>query len=538
MHYKSSSSTSNAISFTLNGDAIDGRGFNLGDLGFPLNRPNESPRPVGGANAFLGGPENKLLSPNPLISSNLTQNPLASSSFQLLSNSHMVPQATRSNVVLGQLALNHRVTEIMQVVMTSRGVQFHSFVDVDFTRRQSELASLPDVVPSNTNPMPMSQFPGALSTREGMFLPETNMKQQYHPSIMNNWVESTSNPMNKHPSTHESQNPSRYHTYPSPLNHPIVPSLNDLMMGFENEILSDYADVKDLPSMMGAQPATLTEPNRSETSAIQTSEPWSNVQPKFGCLKEFEVGEGSTDSRSSKPSEPAVRFTCRKQARAAGSTIGSTSQQHPQQQREGVPPPVAAGLTIGSSSQQPPEQQRKRVPPVPLAEETTDSEETEDDESYDGRTHSLNRGKHGPYACPRCNAVFGYSQAFASHVQSSHYRNETIDERMKRLAAKYKKKGLKLVRSHYGVTIMPKSSLGPGSKTNKARDKKTYMGPKPGINIKEEEKREFLNKPIAATPIRIVPPPGMPYPPPPPNPEMPHSAAMASNPIVKAEVEN
>ncbi|OAY54636.1 hypothetical protein MANES_03G090200v8 [Manihot esculenta] len=62
----------------------------------------------------------------------------------------------------------------------------------------------------------------------------------------------------------------------------------------------------------------------------------------------------------------------------------------------------------------------------------------------DGRTHSLPHKKHGPYTCPRCLKVFLTSQNFAAHT-TTHYKHETLDERRKRWAAKYRKKYLHFV---------------------------------------------------------------------------------------------
>ncbi|XP_010536019.1 PREDICTED: uncharacterized protein LOC104811119 [Tarenaya hassleriana] len=63
----------------------------------------------------------------------------------------------------------------------------------------------------------------------------------------------------------------------------------------------------------------------------------------------------------------------------------------------------------------------------------------EDDDAYDGRTHSLPYAKYGPYTCPKCNTLFDTSQKFAAHMVSVHYKNETGKEKRKRLRARYKK---------------------------------------------------------------------------------------------------
>ena len=75
----------------------------------------------------------------------------------------------------------------------------------------------------------------------------------------------------------------------------------------------------------------------------------------------------------------------------------------------------------------------------------------------DGRTHSLPHVKYGPYTCPRCEKVFSISQTFAAHMLT-HYKHESSDQRKKRLAAKYKRKNLRLVHQHGGITMLPMSS--------------------------------------------------------------------------------
>ncbi|KAH7560636.1 hypothetical protein JRO89_XS10G0058300 [Xanthoceras sorbifolium] len=70
----------------------------------------------------------------------------------------------------------------------------------------------------------------------------------------------------------------------------------------------------------------------------------------------------------------------------------------------------------------------------------TNNNSFDDGREYDGRTHSLPYKKPGLYRCPKCLGVFHSSQKFASHMQYSHYRNESIAQRNKRLTAKNKRK--------------------------------------------------------------------------------------------------
>ncbi|EOA29678.1 hypothetical protein CARUB_v10015875mg [Capsella rubella] len=92
--------------------------------------------------------------------------------------------------------------------------------------------------------------------------------------------------------------------------------------------------------------------------------------------------------------------------------------------------------------------------PSNLYEKTIKHNETEekdnnDDDPYDGRTHSLPYEKYGPYTCPKCNGVFDTSQKFAAHM-SSHYKTETKEEREQRLRAKNKRKYCKLTQESHG----------------------------------------------------------------------------------------
>ncbi|KAG7584291.1 Zinc finger C2H2-type [Arabidopsis suecica] len=91
---------------------------------------------------------------------------------------------------------------------------------------------------------------------------------------------------------------------------------------------------------------------------------------------------------------------------------------------------------------------KKVSKPTVFSKQTNDyidceKNEKNDDDQYDGRTHSLPYEKYGPYTCPKCNGVFNTSQQFAAHM-SSHYKGETNKERDQRLRARNKKKYRKL----------------------------------------------------------------------------------------------
>ncbi|PKI31143.1 hypothetical protein CRG98_048467 [Punica granatum] len=121
MHYPVSSSTYGAISFILKGMPLMAKAL-TGVIGLPLNHSNEDPMPVGGANAFFSfvGAKSTLLSSNSITSSSLTSN--------------------HSNVTLGRLALNHRVTETRKWL---RHFELCNFIPyIDFTPGQSKPLSL------------------------------------------------------------------------------------------------------------------------------------------------------------------------------------------------------------------------------------------------------------------------------------------------------------------------------------------------------------------------------------------------------------
>lgn len=69
----------------------------------------------------------------------------------------------------------------------------------------------------------------------------------------------------------------------------------------------------------------------------------------------------------------------------------------------------------------------------------------DDDDEYDGRTHSLPYEKYGPYTCPKCNVVYETSQKFAAHILCHYKKSETIKERGERFCARNKRKYRKLM---------------------------------------------------------------------------------------------
>ncbi|KAH7560624.1 hypothetical protein JRO89_XS10G0056200 [Xanthoceras sorbifolium] len=113
----------------------------------------------------------------------------------------------------------------------------------------------------------------------------------------------------------------------------------------------------------------------------------------------------------------------------------------------------------------------------------TNNNTSDDGREYDGRTHSLPCKKSGLYRCPKCLGVFHSSQKFASHMQYSHYRNESIAERNKRLTAKNKRKNkFRLVYSSEGLTVVPIQWVNEDPTTVPGQ------GMKNRVNVKKEDK--------------------------------------------------
>lgn len=111
-------------------------------------------------------------------------------------------------------------------------------------------------------------------------------------------------------------------------------------------------------------------------------------------------------------------------------------------------------------------------------------------EKDDGRTHSLPYKKYGPYICPKCEGVFNISQTFAAHMWS-HYKHESNAERDKRLAARYKKKNLRLAKSQEGLTMVSDPSK-KGVIKPMYRRKKSQRAKAKSINVRVGDDEEQL----------------------------------------------
>ncbi|GMI64278.1 hypothetical protein HRI_000097100 [Hibiscus trionum] len=78
----------------------------------------------------------------------------------------------------------------------------------------------------------------------------------------------------------------------------------------------------------------------------------------------------------------------------------------------------------------------------------------------DGRIHSLPGYPQGVYRCSKCLATLYSSQTFAAHVQSVHYKGEGEEARRRRMAARCRRRNLRLRQSSHGHTAVPVSSGG------------------------------------------------------------------------------
>ncbi|XWS73457.1 hypothetical protein CRYUN_Cryun02cG0130800 [Craigia yunnanensis] len=157
----------------------------------------------------------------------------------------------------------------------------------------------------------------------------------------------------------------------------------------------------------------------------------------------------------------------------------------------------------GSSQVRVPSPQRNQERFHSTFEEVSDENDYDYPLGYDGRTHSLPDYPEGVYGCPKCFATFYTSQTFAAHIQT-HYKQESKEERRRRMAAKCRRRNLRLVRSSHGLTAMPESSKGitKGFNVRKKND----------IAVKIENVEEFhqglgLNTPPGAAkkgPLHVV----------------------------------
>lgn len=509
-------SSKNPIPFILNGNTIDRPSFGLDNSSVPLSHLNEAPRLVGDCSAFVSGSQEMLMSPD-----------LASvTDLRLHSNSHnlVVSQATNSDLRLGQVGLRHRMTEVSKTIVTAGGIQLHTVVDYDFTPRQQGLASLSEVT---DNFIPRSQLLGALSTRDRIFFQNNNMNHQFGPPTVNSWDKNTAHLFNSQSLLEVFDTPKSSHYYAQPPQLNPLLNLNDII-ACNNKVLTNCAEVKtsgvlDLQPIIQSQSAAWMELN-NPLYANQKSNRWSQPRQMVNNLQQM-AGQTSPSHHWLEPSDPVVKIEDNSQGWATGIMIGSSRHQWQERLKETVP-----SLLLPS---------------------TLVEEETKDDEGYDGQTHSLCRRKYGPYVCPKCFMIFRIPQRFASHI-ASHYRHETMAERMRRYRAKFKSRDFELIQSPCGLTVMPKSSPKPKTNPMKARGCKRNVGLGLGITI-EKENREFPKNPTPIPPLLGMPlpsckmlipltlgmpissPAGMPIPPPS---GMSHPYEKAPLPKIKAEVEN
>ncbi|KAL4273682.1 hypothetical protein GQ457_13G024890 [Hibiscus cannabinus] len=96
----------------------------------------------------------------------------------------------------------------------------------------------------------------------------------------------------------------------------------------------------------------------------------------------------------------------------------------------------------------------------PGSENPTDVERETTGLGSDGRIHSLGGCPPGIYRCPKCSTTCYSPQLFAAHVQSAHYTQEDEEDRRKRMAARWRRRNLRLRRSSHGPTAVPVSSRG------------------------------------------------------------------------------
>ncbi|CAK7339197.1 unnamed protein product [Dovyalis caffra] len=132
-----------------------------------------------------------------------------------------------------------------------------------------------------------------------------------------------------------------------------------------------------------------------------------------------------------------------------------------------------------------------RVPSNQINTSSDSSEDLQEMDLGDGRTHSLPHQKYGPYTCPKCNSVFTTSQTFAAHV-IKYYRAESTEKKQQRQAARSKKKDLRRVHSHgNGLTVPPVTENNVPLNANVRRKKVARgKGKMAGKRVVEDKVRE------------------------------------------------
>ncbi|EEF34255.1 hypothetical protein RCOM_0146500 [Ricinus communis] len=352
------------------------------------------------------------------LNSNLDQNNVNGSTFinsQLFGSNSIIsvhqnnptPQADHARVSHGQLGLSQRLSEVRRTYVAPHRVQVHSFIDY-FPVQQQNQSICPQHEVTVTEIVRTTKFLTSTPKMEPLFTPN----DIFHPHDQHNFQNHglpISNILNHH-SLIKSE--PFYSPYPS-----LESNKNQMMNTYDGDMNGDLV-----------QPLALT--GQEHTNHL--------MMPK-SPVQQF-------PHRHTNP--PAINLH---EIKVESDTNGNLLSH-----RKRADHMMTVKYLI---------QQLRRTHPNASNLQTNTADMGSSDTEDDGRTHSLPHEKYGPYTCPKCRNVFSVSQTFAAHMLT-HYKNESSDQRKKRLAAKYKRKNLRLVYRRGGMTLLPESSKARGKSVN------------------------------------------------------------------------
>lgn len=338
--------------------------------------------------------------------SHVSQSSLVSTQFISANQANVVNQNDIFSIgnVLGQLRLNHRVTEIKTAIVSQNRVQVHSVVDYEPlpTQQALPLSEVNGEAHCNGSGLSRTQLLSALSTRERMStLPKNGFCGLTQKQPVTRSIDKTQalNPYHGNDIPSEAfsfyQNPSR--------NQP--PVFQNNPEGFEyrgNGVIA-------CPPLSSRFP----DPEEFEYKG-------DGVISCSPISVRFPDPESDEEVNSHPSTDPKLRN------RKNGARLKHN-------QAKAHIPKFHPGVTN-------------------LAPQVVRQNNWE--RKYSNRQDYK---KGGPYQCRRCSSVFDKCQSYAAHM-ASHYKTEDREERKKRQASKYKNKSkLLLVQTSNGLTMLPKS---------------------------------------------------------------------------------
>ncbi|KAJ0019969.1 hypothetical protein Pint_31292 [Pistacia integerrima] len=398
--------------------------------------------------SFHSNPNMNHVNENGLINSQLLL--YSHSSPQFYPDDLLSQRSSPSRSILGQVGLNQRVTEVRRTYVSSHRVQIHSIIDYTPMPNHSTLS--PNEVLISQEVMKTARFLVATSTKDRIFAPNYDA-----------------------------------------LNQGLVPNNHDHALGeVANNINIAHLEgliANDIVSINQSQPSFR---NQNLFSPNQVNYPFPEIKPFHNpilqkrsvnqqVLNAINLDDGHT-SQANRFLNPTQLSAYESQTMRAYNPENSYHNQNPWQTSNPNLDQNPWQISNLDHDQNPSNEQNQISN---LCHDQTDQHE-----EYDGRTHSLPCKKYGPYTCPKCKGVFDISQTFAAHMWS-HYKYESNAERNKRLAARYKKKNLRLAYTAEGLTMVPDPSI-KGPIKPVYRRKKSRPGKAKNTNVKVEDDQEQL----------------------------------------------